>query len=466
MSFYAPVPLGSRFDATRQALDTGTTVCDALPATLVHAAAAEEGIDLDDSAATIYTPTLTLWTYVSQVLSGHNNCVAAVARLVVLLLALGRPPCAAHTGAYCKARVKLELPLLRRLTYAVGHATEDQAPSEWRCLGRRTVLVDGCEVIADDTPANQAVYPQPRSQRPGLGFPMIRLVVLIGLATASIVGAAWGPYSGKETGETALFRQLLDQLRAGDLVVADRYYCSYWMIALLVGLQVDVVFRLHQRRRCDFRRGRRLGPQDHVVTWTKPQRPDWMSAELYAQLPDTLAIRELRFRVSQRGYRSREIVVATTLLEARCDRRTDISDIYQQRWQVELDLRSIKQTLSLDHIHCQSPEMIDRHLWVSLLGYNLVRKVMALAAAQHQLSPRQLSFAGALQILEEFRWQLLAEDATGTLQPLVLRAIAAQRVGDRPGRVEPRRVKRRRDKYQNLQQPRAAARAELLSENN
>ena len=169
MSFYAPVPLGSRFAATRQALDAGTAVCDALPAALVQAAAAEEGIDLEDSAATVYTPTLTLWTYLAQVLSGHNNCVAAVARLMVLLMTLGRTPCAAHTGGYCKARVKLEIPLLRRLAYTVGNATEDAAPAEWRCLGRRTLLVDGCEVTADDTPANQAVYPQPRSQRPGLG---------------------------------------------------------------------------------------------------------------------------------------------------------------------------------------------------------------------------------------------------------------------------------------------------------
>jgi hypothetical protein len=172
---------------------------------------------------------------------------------------------------------------------------------------------------------------------------MIRVVVLLTLATASVVGAAWGPYRGKETGETALFRQLLAQLRAGDLVVADRYYCSYWMIALLVGLEVDVVFRLHQKRQYDFRRGRRLGPRDHLVTWAKPQRPDWLAPELYAQLPDTLTIREMQFHVPQPGCRSREIVVATTLLDARCYERTAIAEIYHRRWHVEIDIRSIKQ---------------------------------------------------------------------------------------------------------------------------
>jgi hypothetical protein len=466
MSFYAPIPLGSRFDTTRQTLDDATTntLREALPDSLLQQAAAQEGIDLQDSDATIYTPALTLWTYLAQVVSGNGTCVAAVARLMVLLVALGREPCAAHTGAYCKARVKLPVPLLRRLTYEIGVSTEDAAPLAWRCVGRRAVLVDGFEVTAEDTPANQAVYPQPRSQRPGLGFPMIRVVVLLALATACVLGAAWGPYRGKETGETALFRQLLDQLRARDLVVADRYYCSYWMIALLVDRQVDATFRLHQLRHYDFRRGQRLGRNDHRVVWTKPQRPAWMSAELYAQLPDTLTVREVRFRVTQPGYRSREIIVATTLLDEQQYTTAMIADIYHQRWHVEIDIRSIKQTMQLAHIYCKSPAMIDRHLWITFLGYNLIRKVMAAAAVQQQLCPRQLSFASALQTLEAFRWLILLSGGArrSEIARVVLLALAAHRVGERPGRVEPRRVKRRRDKYAHLRTPRAQARAELL----
>ncbi len=213
------------------------------------------------------------------VLSIGYSCVAAVARVMVLRIALGLPPCSANTGAYCKARAKLPEDFLRGLTYLVGDAVEDQAPDGWRWRGRRVLLADGCEVTAADTPANQKEYPQPGSQKPGLGFPRIRLVVLLTFATASLVGAACGPHQGQETGETALFRALLDRLRPGDVVVADRYYCSYWMVALLWQRGVDVVFRLHQRRDYDFRRGRRLGRGDHVVAWAKPQRPDWMDQE-------------------------------------------------------------------------------------------------------------------------------------------------------------------------------------------
>jgi hypothetical protein len=466
MPFYAPVPLGSRFEATRQRLDDASLspVRDALPEGLLIQAAAAVGIDLDDSDATLYTPARTLWTYVAQVVSGNGTCVAAVARLMVLLLALDQKPCAAHTGAYCKARAKLAVPWLGRLTYDVGNATEDAAPAAWRCLGRRALLVDGFEVTAEDTPANQAVYPQASSQKPGLGFPLIRVVVLLTLATACVVGTAWGPYSGKKTGETALLRQLLDLLRDNDLVVADRYYCSYWMIALLVGRGVDVAFRLHQLRQYDFRRGQRLGRNDHRVDWQKPQRPDWMSKELYAQMPETLHVREVRFRVTQPGYRSREIIVATTLVDANHYSAAMIADIYHQRWHVELDIRAIKQTLCLSHIYCKSPGMIDRHLWVTFLGYNLIRKVMAAAASAHGLCPRQLSFASALQILEAFRWLILWCEERRQLEvvAVVLAALAAHQVGHRPGRVEPRRIKRRCDKYQNLGKPRPQARAELL----
>lgn len=467
MPFYAPIPLGSRFETTRQRLDGSdlSPLRDALPEELLTQAADAAGIDLDASEATIYTPALTLWTYLGQVVSGNGTCVAAVARLMVLLIALGREPCAAPTGAYCKARAKLAVPWLGRLTYDVGNATEDAAPAAWRCLGRRTLLVDGFEVTAEDTPDNQEVYPQTALQKPGLGFPLIRVVVLLTLATASLVGTAWGPYSGKETGETALFRQLLELLRDNDLVVADRYYCSYWMIALLVGHGVDAVFRLHQLRRYDFRRGQRLGSDDHRVVWVKPQRPDWMSKELYAQMPETLTVREVRFRVTQPGYRSREIIVATTLANATQTSKALIADIYHQRWHVELDIRSIKQTMGLCHIYCKSPGMIDRHLWMTFLGYNLIRKVMAIAAVAHGLRPRQLSFAGALQILEAFRWLLPRPEELRPQEELrvVLAALAAHQVGHRPGRVEPRRVKRRRDKYQQLRDPRPQARAKLLA---
>jgi hypothetical protein len=466
MSSYSVIPLGSRFSTTLQtfAHEAGPFFHEALPDAQIQQVADDNDIHFGAGAEDVYTPAMTLWAFLAQVLSGSKSCVAAVARVLVLRTALGLPACSANTGAYCKARAKLPERFLRSLTYAVGEAVEDQAPDNWRWLGHRTLLADGFEVTLPDTPENQRAYPQPSTQQPGLGFPMIRVVVLLTFATASLVGAAYGPYQGKETGETALLRQLLDRLRPGDVLVADRYYCSYWMIALLQQHGVDVAFRLHQLRDYDFRRGRRLGSDDHVVEWLKPQRPTWMDQDMYASLPETLTVRELRFRVEQPGCRSKEIVVATTLLDAERYAKEDIADLYHRRWHVELDIRAIKQTLKMEQLVCKTPAMAQRELWVHLLGYNLVRKVMAEAAWRRGWHPRQLSFAGALQILEQFRWLLLARSGPEqqTIYAVVLVAVASHEVGDRPGRVEPRCVKRRPKSYDPLKKPRAEARAELL----
>jgi hypothetical protein len=431
----------------------------------IQQAAVDEGISFGAGDDCIFTPQVTTWAFVGQYLSGTSTCVAAVARVVVLLVALGREPCSAATGAYCKARAKLPEKFLRRLTYQVGNGLEDAAPDKWRWRKRRTMLVDGFETVLDDTAANQLEYPQPTSQQPGLGFPMMRVVVFLTFATAVVAGAAIGPYAGKETGETALFRQLLDQLRADDIVVADRYYCSYFMIALLRQGGADAAFRLHQKRHYDFRRGRRLGRGDHLVVWERPQRPDWMDEATYATMPETLTIREVRYTVDEPGCRSREIIVATTLLDERAYSRTDIADLYHQRWHAELDIRSIKQTLGMEMIHCKTPAMARNALWAHLLGYNLVRKAAAQAALTKGLAPRQISFAGAAQILEAFRWLLIAgaDEQRDFIYSEIFAAMTTHQVGDRPDRVEPRRLKRRRDKYQHLGMPRAQARAAAIN---
>lgn len=465
MSSYLPVPLGSRFTTTLQVFGQGNGRFDeALPESQIQQVADDLDVHFGNRPDDIYTPAMTLWGFLAQVLSGSKSCVAAVARIMVLRLALGLPPCSANTGAYCKARGKLSERFLQGLTYTVGEAIEDRAPDHWRWRQRRVLLVDGFECTMPDTPQNQREYPQPRSQKPGLGFPMIRVVVLLAFATACLVGAASGPHQGKQTGETALFRQLLDRLRQRDVVVADRYHCSYWMIALLVQRGVDVAFRLHQLRLFDFRRGRRLGSGDHIVVWTKPQRPKWMSAEQYVALPDTLTIREIRFQVDRAGYRSREILVATTLGDVEQYSKQELADLYHQRWHVELDIRAIKQTLKMDQLSCKTPDRVRNELWVHLLGYNLVRKVMAEAAWVKGLQPRQLSFAGAVQTLEQFRSLLQSSVGEARLKMVLvfLLAVATHEVGNRPGRVEPRAVKRRPKEYDRLMKPRAEARAELL----
>jgi hypothetical protein len=467
MPFYISRPLGSSFTTFLEsfAQDSGLPFATVLNEEQIQQAAKLEGVCFGQGAKDVFTPAITLWAFVGQVLSGRKCCVAAVARIIVLLAALGRKACSAATGAYCRARAKLPEQFLRRLAYQVGTETEDQAPPSWRWLNRRVMLVDGTTSTLPDTPSNQLAYPQSRTQKPGLGFPILRLVVLLAFATATVIGAAWGPIRGKETGETALLRLLLDQLRAGDVVVADRYYCSYFMIALLRARGVDVAFRLHHQRRYDFRRGQRVGRSDHIVQWQRPPRPDWMDEETYASMPERLTIRELRFQIDEQGCRTHEIVMATTLLDHQAYEKDDIADLYHYRWHVELDLRSIKQTLKMKALVCKTPVMAHKELWAHLLGYNLARKAAAQAAQEHNLTPRQISFAGVVQTLEAFRDMLIAssDDHRGTVYEGLFLAIAAHRVADRPNRVEPRRLKRRDDKYQMLGRPRAEERAALLS---
>ena len=467
MAFYIPRGLGSRFTTLLRSCvqDNGLPFASALTEEHIQQAAVEESVNFGAGEDCVFTPAVTTWAFVSQYLAGASTCVNAVGRVIVLMVAMGREPCSAATGAYCKARAKLPEGFLRRLTYQVGNSVEDEAPDTWRWHKRRVLLVDGFETVLDDTKDNQAEYPQPTTQRPGLGFPMMRVVVFLAFATAVITGAAFGPHSGKETGETALFRQLLDQLRADDIVVADRYYCSYFMIALLRQRGADVAFRLHQRRKYDFRRGRHLGHDDHIVEWQRPQRPTWMDEATYATMPETLAIREVRFSTDNPGCRSRSIIVATTLLDDKQYSNTDIADLYHQRWHAELDIRSIKVTLGMEMIHCKTPAMSRKALWAHLLGYNLVRKTAAQAAWKNGLAPRQISFAGTLQTLESFHWLLIAsaDEQKADVYHTLFITIAAHQVGDRPNRIEPRRLKRRHDKYPNLNMPRAEAREAVIN---
>jgi hypothetical protein len=446
----------------------GLPFADLLTDDLIQQACAEEGVAFAQGADDVYTPAVTLWAFLSQCLSASKSCVAAVARVLVLRLALGLPPCSAATGGYCKARAKLPEPLLRRLTLEAGQRLESQAPDRWRWHSRRVLLADGGELSLPDTEANQQEYPQSAAQRPGLGFPQIRLVVLLAFATAALVGAAFGPRKGKETGETALFRTLLEQIQAGDVVVADRYYCSYWMLALLLECGADACFRLHQRRQADFRRGRRLGRGDHLVIWTKPRRPTWMTADTYARLPQQLTVREVRVTVTKPGRRVRQLVVATTLLDSQAYPQEDIAELYAWRWHVELDLRALKQSLKMDILTCKSPEMVRKEIWAHLLGYNLLRGVMAQAALAAKVTPRQVSFAGAQQTLAVFRWfLLLGEGACLERGVQAFRAaVGVHRVGNRPDRVEPREVKRRPKNYRRLRRPRRQRRAELLQGQN
>lgn len=445
----------------------GLPFAQALPEETIQQAFDDEGVSFGQGDGDVYTPALTLWAFLSQALfkEEQRSCLAAVARVIVVLVALGKRPCSDDSGAYCRARAKLPAPILRRLTVQVADGCEQHVPDEWLWKGRHVHLVDGSTISMPDTPANQAEYPQPTTQEPGLGFPMARLVVLLSLATAMVKDLAIGPYAGKETGETALLRELLERFKSGDIMLADRYFCSYFMMALLLERGVDLVARLHQARTADFRRGTRLGPGDHLVEWQRPAKPEWMDQETYDRMPASIRVREVEVQVHQPGFRVDTFVVVTTLTDADQYSRDDLAELYHQRWLAELDIRTIKCTLGLDVLRCRSPEMVRRELWTGLLAYNLIRQTMLQAALQAGRSPRQLSFTAALQkIAASWTTILVCQDATVLLLiEIHLGDLATHRVGDRPDRVEPRAKKRRPKPHRLLTQPRQQARAALLA---
>jgi hypothetical protein len=436
----------------------GLAFADVLSAERVETALVEEGASWRD---VVYSPLLTLWAFLSQVTSADRSCRATVARVLAWLVSKGERPCTPQTGPYCKARQRLPETLFTRLVRETGAALHGALPEAWLWKGRRVKVVDGSTVSMPDTPANQAEYPQPGSQKPGLGFPIARVLVVFGLACGTVIDAALGQHQGKQTGENSLARSLDGALEPGDVLLGDRYFGGYFDIAHWQRSGADVVFRLHQRRTCDLRRGRRLGPGDHVVTWVKPrQRPEWMDAETYAAMPDELELREVRVRVAEPGFRTKVLVVVTTLLDADSYAAAELADLYRMRWHAELDLRSLKTALGMDVLRCQSPKMVRKEFWAHLLAYNLIRTVMAQSAEYHGCEPRQLSFTGAVQTLAAFA-ERLAEAQGTTVEELhgwLLIAIGAHLVGDRPGRVEPRARKRRPKPYPLLTRPRHEAR--------
>ena len=426
------------------------------------------GNDLDAFAASadepVYTPLVTLALFLSQVFDADHSCCQAVARLLAQRALDGQPPCGAGTGGYCKARCRLSEAPLHQLMQKTGRTLHQQALPDWLWKGRPTKIIDGSTATMPDTPANQAAYPQPDGQQPGLGFPMVRLGVLLCLATGAVLDVAVAAYQGKGTGELSLLRQLWQHLEPGDILLGDRIYCSYFEIALLQQRGIDVVLHKHQSRRTDFRTGRRLGLSDHVVVWKKPKRPDWLDEAAYAALPETMAVREVAIRVRGQGGRRRRIVLVTTLLDPGPMSRESLGEGYQQRWHGELDVRSIKEAMQMGQLRCKTPEMVRKEIWVHLLAYNLIRGVIAQAAARQERKPRAISFTAAMQTLNAFGFGLQREtgERARELWERLWVAIAAHRVGNRPGRVEPRAKKRRKKNYPHLKEPRDKARKKLL----
>ena len=405
---------------------------------------------LPDHRERLYPPTVTLSMFIGQALNEDRSCQKAVNGWAARRAAEGLHAASVDTGGYCKARLRLPLGMVVGLSREVGRLLSRSALPGWRWHGRAVKLVDGTGISMPDTAENQTRYPQPSTQAPGVGFPQARMVGVICLATGAVLDAAVGPFAGKGTGELGLFRQLHEAFEAKDVMLADACYCSYFVIASLVARGVDVVFEQNGGRNTDFRRGSKLGARDHQVSWCKPRRPDWMSVEQYKAFADEITVREVDV-----GGR----ILVTTLLEPKRVNKNSLAQLYLQRWHVELDLRHIKTTLGMDVLSCNTPDMVEKELWVYLLAYNVIRLLMAQGASTAGIHPREISFKHTAQLWTEWtaRPSLNAEDH----RQVLFQHIARLKVGNRPGRIEPRARKRRPKPYPWLKVPRAEAREGL-----
>jgi hypothetical protein len=437
----------------------GLPFAEHLPADVVHRAARTLGLFFRER---LFTPAVTLWTFLSQVLDPDHSCRQAVARLLAFRSARGLRPCSPDTGAYCKARRRLPEPLLQELTRATGRRLAEQAPVAWRWKGRPVKVVDGTGLSMPDTPANQKAYPKSQNLPAGVGFPLLRLVVVFSLAVGTVLEAALAPRSGRGHGEQSLFRSLWKQFQPGDVVLGDRLYGDFFTLAWARSCGLDVVTRPAAGRAPSHFRGHCA---DNLrLCWLKPPRPDWMGRREYDRLPHYLYLRAVRVRVRQPGFRTKRLVLVTTLTDAVAVSGADLAELYRRRWQAELNLRALKQGLQMDILRGQSPAMVRKEVWAHLLVYNLVRLMMAQAAAAAGVRADEVSFTGALQTLNAFLPEMralqTAEDAQ-VLWEVLLWAVGEHRVGQRPDRYEPRAVKRRPKKFPRLSQPREAARRRL-----
>lgn len=410
----------------------------------------------------LYDPVTVLWLFLGQVIHANPTLAATVENFLAWRLGQGLSPCSTDTGAYARSRGRLPEALLEMLTRRTGRAAERAALGEWRWLGRAVKVFDGSTVSMPDTPENQQAFPQSRTQAPGVGFPLARIGVLFSLSVGTVLDLGIRRWVGKFQSELAMLRDMLARFEAGDILLTDRYLCSYMEIALLRQRGVDYVGHLHAHRKIDFRRGRQLGRLDHVVEWTKPRQPDWMSSAEYAALPETMSIREFRYRIVRPGYRTRTIVVATTLLDAELYSPEEMAQLYRFRWDAEINLRSLKTMLNMDVLRCHTTDMVRKEIWAHLLAYNLIRTVIAQAAAQHNKHPRQISFTRAMRTLEAFR-PTLAHATTKDLPELyahLLQAIASHEIANRPDRLEPRQRKRRPKPFKLMTKPRNQTRTQ------
>lgn len=399
--------------------------------------------------SSVYTPVVTVLAWVKQMISNRPSCQKAVQALIAQRAADGQNAVSADTSGYCKARQRVPESVCWDLMRRSGHDLERQAPASWTWCGRRVKTVDGSTLRIADTEKNRAEYPLQRGLKPGLSYPVVRILAVFSFAVGTVLEAALRPYQGKGTGETGMLRELADRFEPGDVLLGDRYFCGYWDIAFWLQRGVDTVARNSACRKSDFRSGVRLGKDDHLIEWKRTARPDWVTPEMARAFPDTLTLRETRVRIVQRGFRTRAVIVITTLLDPVAFPAEALAELYRCRWDAELNLRSLKTEMGLEQLRCKSPEMVRKELALALTAYNVVRRATTAAAETGPpgIRPWHVSFQGARDGINEFLPRLpTAGDREHWLQHW-LGSTAQLQVRHRPDRIEPYTTKTRPKEY-------------------
>jgi len=399
---------------------------------------------------------LTFWAFLSQVLSPESPCRETVRKVQAWYAARRLPRPGSGTAAYCNARSRLSRDTLLDIHRHTADESQRRVSSEQLWCGRRVKVVDGTGVSMPDTPQNQRAFPQPSNQKKGCGFPVAKLVGCFCLASGALLHWAEGTL---RVHESKLFRKLFAFFLPGDVALTDRGFCSYVDIAILLRAGVDTVMRLHQARPSDLRKGKRLGPNDRLVTWQKPkQRPRGCTVADWRRVPDSLALRLVFVSVQVPGWRTQSLVVVTTLLDPVRYPAADIARLYLRRWAVELFFRDIKITLGMDVLRCQTPAMVRKEIVMHAIAYNLIRALMQQAAALYHVPIERLSFKGSADTLRQWAGTLNAAHDTPREQARLfnqlLQILAEDTVPLRPDRAEPRVRKRRPKAYPLMTHPR------------
>jgi hypothetical protein len=414
---------------------------------------ADEG---PNSRERLFTLRLTCECLVWQMLKPRTACREVVRQVQALACLHGRDAVDDNASAYIQARQRLPQECLERVLAATAQAAERRAAPSSQLQGRPVKVVDGSSVQLPDTAANQQDYPQPSGQKRGCGFPVLKLVVLFSLASGALLDVVIG---NLHSHDLRLFHRLWECLQAGDILLGDRAYGEYATLAGLPRQGVDVVARLHARRKVDFRKARqRLGHHDGVFLWRKGcMQSTILTPAQWAALPEEIQVRIVRFPAACRGFRTQRITLVTTLLDAARYPAAELIALYLRRWRIELCLRDVKTTLGLEQLRCQSPAMVRKELLAGLIAHNLIRCVMAEAAQIHQAELERVSFKGAVDALRQYS-AVLAQARTNRLKRKLwlelLRTLAGDLVPRRPGRIEPRAIKRRPKPYPLLNKPR------------